>query len=249
MNGPAARSAAAARCRLIAQRDLPWDLLPARRRILCFSDTHLLPFERLLGDDMPELVLGVLRSFEDHEIVALGDLTESLVVSRSRMDEFVTSPRLAAIWSELRARLTAFVPGNHDARALAQLTRIFGVDRVKPGGFRDGPLQFRHGHESDATWSPSYAYLARVGVPMLVTLERVGIRGSVMERSNASLVGTREDGVRYVVFGHTHQPTARMTFANCGAIVRGGPRTFVTLESNVVRLWGCGPDVKGGSIG
>ena len=229
--------------RLVGRKGVPDHVeLSMGRRILCVSDTHLLPHESPFGDDAPARLLALVERFGDYESVyVLGDVTESLAVPQATPRDYAASPRLRRLFANLAARSDLRVlGGNHDAFAVSALRSIFGSSRVYTKPFMVEGLCFAHGHESGLELAGYSRWLGSVAVPLGVTLRRwLGLsveRLVPLTQANEAIARTVRSGRGvYPVFGHTHTPTVtdgylRLSYEATRQAASGGVQPNLNLS-------------------
>src|SRR5690349_17934824 len=102
---------------------------------LCFSDTHLVPRDLPWASDAPSDLVALIEAFPEHELLMLGDLTESIGVPPRDRRRFASSERLAPLFDAIAARRARIVIGNHDTRAVEFLENRFGKATIARGGW------------------------------------------------------------------------------------------------------------------
>jgi predicted phosphodiesterase len=200
---------------------------------LCFSDTHLVPRPFAWSDDAPEDLLGLIESLPDHEILSLGDLTESIGIGASERALFDSSDRLARLFDGVASRRCRIVVGNHDANGVEFLERRFGAPNVTTGGFDLGRVRIRHGHEAHPLKTRIEALVGPLAVPIFERLRR----GKPPERlDNATVLRSVRGPAPFVLFGHTHSAMLGPDAANPGCFL-GSAQSFLTIEGYEITLF------------
>ena len=203
---------------------------------LCVSDTHLTPKQSVWDDSAPDRLLSLLKAFPAHQVYVLGDFIESLTLTTQECANLSQSIRLRPLFRELRRRPgLRIIPGNHDVHVLDQLRKCFGGDKVYAGGWTMHKLRFVHGHESAMFLTEAGRHFGQYAVPCYVLLQRFSIPVPNLEANQAIARAMR--GMNFLVFGHTHKPELRPTYANCGSYLRQGERTFILLGNREISLW------------
>jgi hypothetical protein len=210
------------------------------RSVVCFSDTHLLPDDRIYGDDAPNQLADLLGqpALRNHAVYILGDFLESLVMSGSDLQSLSSSRRLKALFETLDASPDLrIIPGNHDARVHTFLHQRFGPERIHRAGFDVGGIRFRHGHTEAADASRFLGPFAAWMIPFGVTAKRIGIPVNFDSPTNEAISRRIASDPGFAIFGHTHAPEVSLRFANCGSFLRFGPQTIISIANRKLTLW------------
>lgn len=207
------------------------------RRILLVSDMHLCPTDRYFADDAPELLHSVLARYPGFSVAILGDFLESLASRGRDLEGFSRSSRLRPLLGVLATRAqTLIIPGNHDSRATSHLQEYFGLGRYRVGPVRIDRLVLLHGHEAVTDASPIAERFGRALVPLGVTLKRAGVPSAALVAPNET-IAAQFAGAAFPIFGHTHEPDLRRTYANTGSFLRSSRKTFITVDRGIAKLW------------
>ena len=211
---------------------------------LVFSDTHLVPCVKAWTDDAPEDLLALFQALSGHELLSLGDLTESVGLRRAQRAQLFRCERLRPLWGLMRARGARMLIGNHDVSGEGLIRGYFGDEAVFsretfPREAFPGELRVRHGHEAERGMTELVRRVGPLAVPIYEHAFRLSGRGP--ERiANAKVLNTLAGEQGFHLFGHTHGRALEVSdpepWANPGCFLRSA-QSFLTIEGMEIALY------------
>lgn len=207
---------------------------------LVFSDTHFVPRALPWSDDAPDDLLALIDTLNTHELISLGDLTESVGLGARDRDALFGSPRLLPLWERLRARKLRLRIGNHDVRAEASLRAYFGEAQILGDEYSLGDIRVRHGHECEPKMTELVRHIGPWAVPIYERIFQRMSRGPERLPNLRVLEHLRGDA-RFVLFGHTHARGMEIehperAWANPGCFLRSA-QSFLLIDGMEMALY------------
>lgn len=192
------------------------------------------------SDDAPEDLLALVDTLSTHELISLGDLTESVGLHARDREALFVSPRLLPLWERLRARGLRLRIGNHDVRAEAAIRAYFGEAQILSDEYSLGDIRVRHGHECEPKMTELVRRIGPWAVPIYERIFQLTARGPERLPNLRVLQALRGDA-RFVLFGHTHArgidvEHPELAWANPGCFLRSA-QSFLLIDGTEMALY------------